>query len=151
MGRPRIYGSDRDKQRAYRARLSAGARFRLDAPTPPVAAVVDHGDPVGALAEWSRKTLIVPPGHARSGEPMALPDFAVKWLTDSWDAHESALSYGARKNAKICDRGGRLNLGYLVRSAEASWMARRDCVSLDKKQGGRAAAPGGGYCPGERS
>ena len=99
MGRPRIYGSDWDKQRAYRARLSAGARFRLDAPTPAVVAVVDHADPVGVLAEWSRNTLIVPPGHARSGEPMALPDFAVKWLTDSWDAHESALST-ARKNAK---------------------------------------------------
>ena len=32
MGRPRIYGSARDKQRAYRARLAAGAQFRLDAP-----------------------------------------------------------------------------------------------------------------------
>ena len=30
---------------------------------------------------------------------MALPDFAVKWLTESWDAHESALST-ARKNSK---------------------------------------------------
>ena len=57
MGRPRIYGSDRDKQRAYRARLVAGAQFRLDAPTPPVAAVIDHGDPVGALAEWAQNTL----------------------------------------------------------------------------------------------
>ena len=133
MGRPRIYGSDRDKQRAYRARLSAGARFRLDAPTPPVAAVIDHADPVGALAEWAQHTLIVPAGHARSGEPMALPDFAVKWLTDSWDAHESGLST-ARKNAKsaiaavVC-------LGYLCGPLRRpGW--RGAIASLDKNKAG---------------
>ena len=111
MGRPRIYGSDRDKQRAYRARLAAGAKFRLDAPTPPVAAVIDHGDPVGALAEWSRKTLIVPPGHARSGEPLELLPFAVDWLRATWNTHESALST-ARKNAKSAIAAV-LALGYL--------------------------------------
>ena len=112
MSRPRIYASAKEKQRAYRARLAASAVHRLDAPTPPVVAVADHGDPVGALAKWSRETLIVPAGHPRSGEPMELPDFAVAWLRESWGAHESALST-ARKNAKSAIAAV-LALGYLV-------------------------------------
>ena len=111
MGRHRIYASSRDRLRAFRARLKAESAHRLDAPTPAVVALVDHADPVGVLAAWARDTLIVPAGHPRSGEPMALMPFAVNWLRASWDAHESALST-ARKNAKsaIC---AVLALGYL--------------------------------------
>ena len=112
MGRKRIYASGKDRVRAFRARKLAEAAYRLDAPTPAVVAVVDHADPVGALAEWSRTTLIVPPGHPRSGEPLELLPFAVDWLRTTWNTHESALST-ARKNAKsaIC---AVLALGYLV-------------------------------------
>ena len=91
MGRKRIYASGKDRLRAFRARIRASAAHRLDAPSPPVVAVVDHADPVGALAEWSRTTLIVPPGHPRSGEPLELLPFAVSWLRETWGAHESAL------------------------------------------------------------
>ena len=111
MGRHRIYASGKDRVRAYRARRKAESAHRLDAPTPAVAAVVDHADPVGALAAWARKTLIVPAGHPLSGQPMALPTFAVNWLTESWGAHESALST-ARKNAKSAIAAG-VCLGYL--------------------------------------
>ena len=112
MGRRKVYASGKDRVRAFRARRKAEAAHRLDAPTPPVTAVVDHADPVGALAAWASTTLIVPPGHPRSGEPMALPDFAASWLRCSWDAHESALST-ARKNAKSAIAAV-LALGYLV-------------------------------------
>ena len=81
MGRKRIYATATERKRAQRARDRANAAHRLDAPTPAVVAVVDHADPVGALAEWSRKTLIVPPGHARSGEPMALPRLRGRLVT----------------------------------------------------------------------
>ena len=103
MGRRRIYASGKFRVRAFRARKRAESAHRLDAPTPPVVAVVDHADPVGVLAEWSRKKLVVPAGHPRSGEPLELPDFAVDWLRATWNTHESALST-ARKNAKsaIC-------------------------------------------------
>ena len=111
MGRKKLYASATERKRAQRARESAARSHQLDA-RPPVVAVVDHADPVGALAEWSRKTLIVPPGHHRAGEPMALPEFAVDWLRASWDAHESALST-ARKNAKSAIAAV-LALGYLV-------------------------------------
>ena len=74
--------------------------------------MVDHADPVGALAEWAASTLIVPPGHPRSGEPLELLPFAVSWLRATWDAHESALST-ARKNAKSAIAAV-LALGYLV-------------------------------------
>ena len=112
MGRKKLYASATERKRAQRARESAARVHQLDAPTPPVVAVVDHADPVGALAEWSRTTLIVPPGHPRSGEPLELLDFAVEWLRETWDAHESALST-ARKNAKSAIAAV-LALGYLV-------------------------------------
>ena len=99
MGRQRKYASGRDRVRAFRARSRAESLHRLDAPTPPIVAVVDHADPVGALSSWSAETLIVPPGHPRSGEPLALMPFAVDWLRATWNTHESALST-ARKNAK---------------------------------------------------
>ena len=112
MARPKQYASGRERQRAYRARLRASAAHRLDAPTPAVVAVADHKDPVAALVEWARTTLVVPPGHARSGEPLKLLPFAESWLRDTWTTHESALST-ARKNAKsaICEV---LALAYLV-------------------------------------
>ena len=111
MGRKKLYASATERKRAQRARESAARSHQLDA-RPPVVAVVDHADPVGALSAWAASTLIVPAGHHRAGEPMALPDFAVEWLRASWDAHESALST-ARKNAKSAIAAV-LALGYLV-------------------------------------
>ena len=96
----RQYASATERKRAQRARDRAGRAHRLDARPPAVVALVDHSDPVSALAEWSRKTLVVPPGHPRSGEPLELLPFAIDWLRETWDAHESALST-ARKNAKV--------------------------------------------------
>ena len=55
MGRKREYVTATERKRAQRARDRAARVYRLDAPTPAVVAVVDHTDPVGALAEWSRK------------------------------------------------------------------------------------------------
>ena len=137
MGRKRLYADAAARKRAQRARESAARSHRLDAPTPPVVAVVDHADPVGALAAWAASTLIVPPGHPRSGEPMALPEFAVAWLRASWNAHESALST-ARKNAKSAIAAV-LALGYLVGPLRRpGW--RGAIASLDKEQGGRITA-----------
>ena len=102
-----------------------------DAPTPPVVALVDHADPVGAFAEWASTTLIVPPGHPRSGEPLALLDFAVDWLRESWTTHESALST-ARKNAKSAIAAV-LALGYLVGPLRRSgWRGAIASISKEK-------------------
>ena len=133
MGRRRKYASGRDRIRAFRARRKAESLHRLDAPTPPVVAVVDHADPVGALAEWARTTLIVPAGHPRAGGPMELADYAVDWLRGTWDAHESALST-ARKNAKSAIAAV-LALGYLVGPLRRpGW---RGCVaSISKEKAG---------------
>ena len=129
MGRKKIYASPLARKQAQRARDRASAAHRLDAPTPPVVAVVDHADPVGALAEWSRKTLVVPPGHPRSGEPLELLPFAVDWLRETWGAHEAALST-ARKNAKSAIAAV-LALGYLVGPLRRpGW--RGAVASLDK-------------------
>ena len=133
MARPRLYASAKEKQRAYRARLAASRVHRLDAKVPAVVAVVDHADPVGALAAWSRESLTVPNGHPLAGEPMALADFAVDWLRASWDAHESALST-ARKNAKSAIAAV-LALGYLCGPLRRpGW--RGAIASLSKEKAG---------------
>ena len=56
-------------------------------------------DPAGALAEWSRTVLRVPPGHPLAGQPMVLPDYGVSFLRDALSHRESLLCLG-RKNAK---------------------------------------------------
>ena len=132
MGRKKLYAGATERKRAQRARESAARAHQLDA-RPAVVAVVDHADPVGALATWASTTLIVPPGHPLSGGPMALPDFAASWLRASWDAHESALST-ARKNSKSAIAAV-LALGYLVGPLRRpGW--RGAIASLDK---GKAA------------
>ena len=132
MGRKKLYASATDRKRAQRARESAARAHQLDA-RPSVVAVVDHADPVGALAEWSRTALVVPPGHPRSGEPLELLDFAVAWLRETWDAHESALST-ARKNAKSAIAAV-LALGYLVGPLRRpGW--RGAVASLSKEKAG---------------
>lgn len=74
-------------------------RYRARKKPPPPVFPDPPSDPVAALADWSRETLVVPPGHPAAGQPMELPPFAVEFLRDGWAAHESALSV-ARKNAK---------------------------------------------------
>lgn len=88
-------------------------------------------DPIGALATWARETLIVPPGHPLAGQPMALPDFAEKFIREGWDAHESALCV-ARKNAKsaVC---AVLALGHLVGPLRTpGWRGAVASVSKEK-------------------
>ena len=88
-------------------------------------------DPVGELARWAAATLVVPPGHPLSGQPMALPDFAEDFLSAGWGAHESALCV-ARKNAKsaIC---AVLALGHLVGPLRApGWRGAIASVSKEK-------------------
>ena len=127
-GRPRLYANARDRKRAQRARQAASLAHQLDSAAPPVGAV-DVDDPVGVLSAWAASTLVVPPGHPRAGEPMALPDFAVDWLRASWDAHESALSTG-RKNAKSAT-AAILALGFLCGPLKRpGW--RMAVASLDK-------------------
>lgn len=97
--------SDREASRRYRARKKAEREALAVADLPPVS------DSLAALAAWAKATLKVPPGHPLAGRPMALPDFAERFLRDGWTAHESALCMG-RKNGKsaIC---AVLALGYL--------------------------------------
>ena len=131
-GRPRLYKDAAARKRAQRAREAASRAHQLGG-APPAIAVVDVGDPVGALATWAAATLVVPPGHPLAGRPMVLPPFAVAWLRESWDAHESALST-ARKNAKSAIAAV-MALGFLVGPLRRpGW--RGAIASLDK---GKAA------------
>ena len=130
MGRPRKYATGADRVRAFRARKAAERVHQIGG-APVAVAAVDHADPVGVLATWASETLIVPPGHPLSGRPMVLPPFAVAWLREAWDAHESALST-ARKNAKSAI-AAILALGYLCGPLRRpGW--RGAVASLDKNK-----------------
>ena len=86
--------ASRERQRTYRERQ----RAKRNAPVAAVPAPVP-ADPVGALADWSRERLRVPPGHPLAGQPLALPTYAVAFLRDALSARESLLCLG-RKNSK---------------------------------------------------
>ena len=86
--------ANRERQRRYRERQKAKRNAAVVAVPAPVPA-----DPIGALAQWSRETLRVPPGHPLAGQPLVLPPYATAFLRDALTARESLLCLG-RKNAK---------------------------------------------------
>ena len=109
--------------RAQRAKKATAAILAFPTAAP--------ADPVGELAAWAAATLKVPPGHPLSGQPMALPDFAERFLRDGWTAHESALCVG-RKNSKsaICAVTA---LGYLCGPLrQPGWRGAIASVSKEK-------------------
>ena len=58
-------------------------------------------DPAGAVQAWARERLIVPPGHANAGQPMALPEYAIDFFRDALaPGVREALCSVARKNSK---------------------------------------------------
>ena len=119
--------ANRERQRRHRAKRKAeAARAEVRTITPAA-----PPDPVGALAAWAETSLVVPAGHPAAGQPMALPDFAEKFLRAGLEAHESALSVG-RKNAKSAIAAV-LALGYLVGPLRtAGWRGAVASVSKEK-------------------
>lgn len=83
--------------KAHRSRKRAeaiAARPQLPAVKPPC-------DRIAALCEWAESTLIVPPGHPLSGQPMSIPEFGRAFLRDCLEPSnwETLLCMG-RKNGK---------------------------------------------------
>ena len=92
-------GERRERRLAQRARASrkwrakqAGKPLPVEVPDPPA-------DPAGALADWCRERLRVPPGHPRAGQPFDLPEFGIRFIRDALTHRESLLCV-ARKNGK---------------------------------------------------
>ena len=56
-------------------------------------------DPAKALADWSRRKLVIPAGHPNADMPLILPDYGVDFIRDVFLHRESFLCLG-RKNAK---------------------------------------------------
>ena len=84
----------RDSQRRRRAEAREEKRVVITWPDP-------SADPAGALCEWTRDKLIVPPGHPKAGERFEIPEYLAAFFADALrvDTHEAALII-ARKNAK---------------------------------------------------
>ena len=95
-------------QRDYRSRRRAigGGPLRLPVETPVAGTIREPDpappdDPAGAVAEWSKAGLKVPPGHRLSGEALILPDFAVRFFREALaDGIREAGLFCARKNGK---------------------------------------------------
>ena len=52
---------------------------------PPVLAFPGNvPDPAGAVSEWARRCLVVPPGHPKEGQPFEVPD--LPGISSSGDA-----------------------------------------------------------------
>ena len=84
----------REAQRKHRAAAREEKRVVITWPDSPA-------DPAGALCEWARDTLRVPPGHPKAGERFEIPEYLAAFFADALrgDTHEAALII-ARKNAK---------------------------------------------------
>ena len=119
--------SNREAQQRRRNRLKAAATPPRRAMPPP------PSDPAGALAVWSKSTLVIPPGHPNTGQPLVLPDYGVDFLRDALAAQESLLSIG-RKNAKSAIVGVYL-LGRLVGPLRVSGY-RAGVVSVNREKAG---------------
>ena len=58
-------------------------------------------DPAGAVSEWARRCLVVPPGHPKAGEPFELPPYLESFFRDALaDDCREGLNCLGRKNAK---------------------------------------------------
>ena len=40
-------------------------------------------DPAGAICEWARAKLVIPPGHIHEGQPFEVPDYGQRFLKDA--------------------------------------------------------------------
>ena len=84
----------RDSLRRSRAAVREAKRVVITWPPPPA-------DPAGALCQWAKEKLIIPPGHANAGQPFELPEYLAAFFADALakGTQEAALII-ARKNAK---------------------------------------------------
>ena len=94
-GRPRIHGSNADRQRAYRDRQRSERQRKAAPKRPP------RDSTAAAVIRWARSTLIVPAGHPLEGQPFRIARFQAAIIRDVLDSrvHE-VLACLARKNAK---------------------------------------------------
>ena len=90
-------------------------------------------DPAGAVSEWARRCLVVPPGHPKAGQPFEIPAYLEKFFGDALadDCHEAALII-ARKNAKSSGVAALL-LAFLTGPLRrAGWRAGVCSISREK-------------------
>ena len=81
-------------QREYMRRKRAAEKAKRIAAEAPKIRSDFPADPAGAIAEWSKSHLVIPPSH-----PLALPEFGVDFYAMSSRIENRALLV-ARKNAK---------------------------------------------------
>ena len=90
-------------------------------------------DPAGAVSEWARRCLVVPPGHPKAGQPFEIPEYLESFFRSALadDCHEAALII-ARKNAKSSGVAALL-LAFLAGPLrQAGWRAGVCSISREK-------------------
>ena len=90
-------------------------------------------DPGGAVADWSRRSLKVPPGHKNAGQPLNLPDYLIAPIRSRFQFRETSLVI-ARKCGKS-SAVAVLLLAHLVGPLRALGF-RAGVVSISKEKAG---------------
>ena len=102
--------------------------------SPPVLAFPGNvPDPAGAVSEWARRCLVVPPGHPKAGQPFEVPAYLESFFRDALadDCHEGLICLG-RKNAKSAGVAVLL-LAYMIGPLRrAGWRAGVCSISREK-------------------
>ena len=121
--------ASRDAQQRRRDAAKATAK----AQTSPITWPDPPADPAGALCEWARATLRVPPGHPNAGARLELPPYLAAFFTDALaEGCTESLNCVARKNGKSAAVAV-LVLGYLVGPLRRpGWRAALASLSREK-------------------
>ena len=102
--------------------------------SPPVLAFPGNvPDPAGAVSEWARRCLVVPPGHPREGQAFEVPEYLESFFRDALadDCHDGLICLG-RKNAKSAGVAVLL-LAYMTGPLRrAGWRAGVCSISREK-------------------
>ena len=118
----------RDRMRAKRAAAKSAGKKTVAKPAPKTPT-----DMAGAICEWAKKCLKVPPGHPKEGSPLVIPEYGRRFLLDALAAgmQEALLCLG-RKNAKSAIVAVLL-LAYLVGPLRrAGWRCGVCSISREK-------------------
>ena len=92
---------NRRRARENMRRLRATRKAEREATASLTVETIMVDDPGKTIADWSKRCLVVPPGHPLAGENMELPDFMTSFLSDALrPGIQEAGIWVSRKNSK---------------------------------------------------
>ena len=97
-------------------------------------------DQAGALCEWAKDKLKIPPGHLHEGQPFDIPDYGQRFIKDALaEGCKDALFCCARKNSKT-GISALIVLGHMGNGPLARPGFRAGCASTSRIKAGELRA-----------